>query len=97
MNATPVLVPPLPMDRLRIRRFVLSAILGLLGLLALPGHALQRFVDPSNPAAQDVGFGSLAMPYRTLTFAMSQLQPGDHLVIAQGTYRRSWPMVAGPR
>lgn len=66
---------------------LLAACVALCGLLSAPVHAAKRFVDPSNPLARDVGHGSPAMPYRTLSHAMSQLQPGDHLVIAAGVYR----------
>ncbi|HKA40311.1 MAG TPA: right-handed parallel beta-helix repeat-containing protein [Burkholderiales bacterium] len=52
-------------------------------------EAAMRYVDPSNPAAQDAGAGDAAHPYRTLTHAMKQLKPGDVLTIAGGTYRES--------
>ena len=51
--------------------------------------AAVRFVDPSQPAAQDSGDGGSQHPYRTLTFAMKQLRPGDTLNIAAGVYREA--------
>jgi len=62
----------------------------LLCLMCLHGARLmaaERMVNPLDPNAQDAGNGALSAPYKTLSFAMSQLQPGDHLVIAAGTYR----------
>jgi len=53
----------------------------------VPAHAAERLVAPDQPGAQDAGPGSAKAPYKTLSYAMSQLQPGDHLIIAAGTYR----------
>lgn len=59
--------------------------------------AAVRYVAPQHPGAQDAGAGSPARPYRTITYAMSQLMPGDTLLITGGQYRealrftrRSW-------
>jgi parallel beta-helix repeat protein len=49
--------------------------------------AAQRHVDPGHRSASDSGAGAIDAPYRTLRHAMSQLQPGDHLIIASGVYR----------
>jgi parallel beta-helix repeat protein len=49
--------------------------------------AAERMVAVDNPHAQDAGAGSVRAPYKTLSYAMSQLRPGDHLTIAAGTYR----------
>jgi|GEM_PF-715045 len=48
---------------------------------------VNRMVAPQDPNAQDAGNGSPSAPYKTLSYAMSQLRPGDHLTIAAGTYR----------
>ena len=47
------------------------------------------YVDPVNPGATDSGAGDALHPYRTLTYAMKQLKPGDTLNIAGGVYRES--------
>ena len=49
--------------------------------------AAERLVDPRHPNAQDAGSGAAGAPYKTLGYAMSRLKPGDHLIIAAGTYR----------
>lgn len=50
--------------------------------------AAERVVAIDAPNAQDtLGNGSAAAPYKTLSYAMSQLKPGDHLTIGAGTYR----------
>lgn len=49
--------------------------------------AIERMVSIHHPNAQDMGTGSVTAPYKTLSYAMSQLRPGDHLTIAAGTYR----------
>lgn len=49
--------------------------------------ALERMVNPKHSNAQDAGMGTANAPYKTLSYAMSQLKPGDHLVIAEGVYR----------
>lgn len=49
--------------------------------------ATERMVAIDHPNAQDTGAGSAAAPYKTLSYAMSQLRPGDHLTIVAGTYR----------
>ena len=59
----------------------------LLGLACSIAGATERHVDPANAAAADMGEGSITAPFRSLKYAMSRLQPGDHLVIAAGTYR----------
>ena len=81
------------------RPFVLVAACGL--LCGIDGAlAASRFVNPANPAAVDAGQGTAAQPWRTIGFAMSQLQPGDRLQIAAGTYREAllfpeWPTALG--
>lgn len=66
-----------------------------------PCFAAKRYVDPRNPAARNTGDGALERPYRTLSYAMTQLQPGDTLTIAGGVYRetlrfpaRTWSLAA---
>lgn len=64
--------------------------------LAVPVQAANRYVNPAHAAAVDAGQGTALQPYRTITFAMTQLQPGDRLEIAAGTYREAilfpvWP------
>jgi parallel beta-helix repeat protein len=49
--------------------------------------AAERMVSIDHPNAQDAGDGDASAPYKTLSYAMSQLRPGDHLTIAAGTYR----------
>lgn len=66
----------------------LSLISGLvLSLLSSAIDATERVVAINHPNAQDQGAGTEAAPYKTLSYAMSQLQPGDHLIIEAGTYR----------
>lgn len=67
-------------------------------LASADAYAAERMVAPKEPNAKDAGGG----PYKTLSYAMSQLQPGDHLVIAAGTYRdvivfpkRTWSVGEG--
>jgi len=55
--------------------------------LNTPLMAVERMVAIDNLNAQDTGAGTAAAPYKTLSYAMSQLRPGDHLTIAAGTYR----------
>ncbi len=60
----------------------------------LLGHAtllmaVERKVAPQDPNSRDAGSGALSAPYKTLSYAMSQLQPGDHLLIAAGVYREA--------
>ena len=74
------------------RQLTLAAALGLaIGLttLAAPAWSLDRYVNPSNPAAKDMGYGTATAPWKTLAYAMIQIQPGDHLYIAPGTYRET--------
>lgn len=54
-----------------------------------------RHVAPGHPSAQDSGEGDSARPYRTLAYAMQQLQPGDTLKIHPGTYREA--LILPPR
>ena len=73
---------------------------GLLLVCGLLGCGLaaaaDRLVDPRHPNAQDAGSGSAAAPYKTLSYAMSRLKPGDHLTIAAGTYRDALVFPAKP-
>jgi parallel beta-helix repeat protein len=68
---------------------VLRTVALLAILVAGEGIAGARYVDPAHPAAQDSGDGNAKRPYRTLAYAMKQLQPGDSLSLAPGTYRES--------
>lgn len=56
-------------------------------LVSIPALAIERMVAPQDQNAQDAGNGSPSAPYKTLSYAMSQLRPGDRLIIAAGTYR----------
>ena len=58
--------------------------------------AAERLVDPRHPNAQDAGSGAAGAPYKTLSYAMSRLKPGDHLIIAAGTYRDALVFPAKP-
>lgn len=49
--------------------------------------AAERVVALNHPNAQDQGAGTAAAPYKSLSYAMSQLRPGDSLIIEAGTYR----------
>ncbi|HEU4709592.1 MAG TPA: right-handed parallel beta-helix repeat-containing protein [Methylophilaceae bacterium] len=81
---------------MRVPKSLLSvALLALLLPAYTSAMAADRFVDPSQKGAADAGPGSAEAPYKTITYAMSQLQPGDHLTIAAGTYRES--ILFGPR
>ena len=51
--------------------------------------AAVRYVDPAHAAAADAGDGAPERPYKSLGHAMKQLQPGDTLNLAAGTYRES--------
>lgn len=62
-------------------------LLALQFLCNTPLMAAERIVAINDPNAQDIGAGTAAVPYKTLSYAMSQLRPGDHLTIAAGTYR----------
>jgi parallel beta-helix repeat protein len=66
-----------------------AACLSLAGLAsgATHSYAVERHVNPNHQASEDAGSGSSQAPYRSLSHAMSQLQPGDHLIIAAGVYR----------
>ena len=69
----------------------------IVGLLACGNAmAVERTVDPRHPQAKDAGTGSANAPYKTLGYAMSQLKPGDHLIIAAGTYRDALVFPAKP-
>lgn len=51
-------------------------------------------VTPGNtfyvsPSGNDASPGTFAAPWRTLTFALAQLQPGDTLELADGTYTQA--------
>lgn len=72
-----------------IRFLCNSLILSLITLFALPAWGAERYVDPAHPQAQNAGDGHAGRPYSTLAYAISQLQPGDTLHIADGTYREA--------
>ena len=63
--------------------------LALSGLIVNGAAAAVRHVNPQHPAAHDAGDGGVQQPYRTLTFAMKRLRPGDTLNIAPGVYREA--------
>ncbi|HZV98384.1 MAG TPA: right-handed parallel beta-helix repeat-containing protein [Methylophilaceae bacterium] len=74
------------MFRPNVWQFLLVLFL-LVSLWLQPAVAADRFVAPDQGGAEDAGPGSNEKPYKTITYAMSQLQPGDKLIIAAGTYR----------
>ncbi len=45
-----------------------------------PWPGTTRFVDPNNPASINDGEGTASAPYRTIEYAMTRLQPGEHVV-----------------
>jgi coenzyme F420-reducing hydrogenase delta subunit len=71
----------------RVRRAALGLLTVLSALGPITAHATERYVDPSQKAAVDSGTGTAAVPFKTVSYAMSRLQPGDHLIIMPGTYR----------
>lgn len=68
-------------------RYIPQLLLVLASIFNTQLIAAERMVAIDDPNAQDSGTGSAAAPYKTLSYAMSQLRPGDHLTIAAGTYR----------
>ena len=64
-----------------------SLLLILFFMLNTSVMAIERMVAIDNPYAQDTGTGLVSAPYKTLSYAMSQLKPGDHLTVMAGTYR----------
>ena len=63
------------------------------GVATARGPALQApylrmvYVNGSGATASDSGPGSLIAPFKTIKAAMTNLRPGDDVVIAPGTYR----------
>lgn len=79
-----------PADTSGGRTLVASCLALWLALLVTQSplaQAAELVVNPSHPAAKDSGQGGENAPFKTITYAMSQLQPGDRLVIAAGVYR----------
>jgi hypothetical protein len=68
-------------------KLILQTLLMLFFFLSTSLTASERMVAIDHPNAQDTGTGTAKAPYKTLSYAMSQLRPGDHLTIAAGTYR----------
>lgn len=56
-------------------------------VLALCWASIQALAAERLVAPDGAGDRSRAIVYRTVSAAMAQLQPGDHLVISSGTYR----------
>lgn len=54
-------------------------------LFAITGYAQVLYVDPAHPSAKD--FGRCESPCKTISYALTQLSPGDLLKIRAGTYR----------
>ena len=77
------------------RRLAALTLLSLSALWLAPALAADRFVAPDEKSASDSGPGTAEAPYKTIAHAMSQLQPGDKLTIAAGTYRE--PIIIQPR
>ena len=72
---------------------VLLALVGI-GLGAQAALAADRYVNPWHPEAADASSGPAQRPYKTLTYAISQLAVGDRLVIAEGVYRETLDLSA---
>lgn len=73
--------------RRRLTAPCLALWLALLVAQAPLAQAAELVVNPAHPAASDSGPGGESAPFKTITYAMSLLQPGDRLVIAEGVYR----------
>ena len=52
-------------------------------------QAGEIYVDPSHAQSQDSGTGERSRPYKSISFAVKQLLPGDELIIAGGVYEDS--------
>ena len=85
------------------RLVAMIAIFTVLTMWLDSATAAERFVAPNEKGAVDSGPGNAEAPYKTIAHAMSQLQPGDKLTIAAGTYResiiiqpRTWPSGDNP-
>ncbi|MEI7729166.1 MAG: DNRLRE domain-containing protein [Verrucomicrobiota bacterium] len=63
--------------------------ISLLVLLLVAGrpHAAEYYVDAKN--GLDSNQGTLALPFRTIARASSQLKPGDTCILRAGTYRET--------
>jgi parallel beta-helix repeat protein len=77
------------------RRLAVTILLFLSALWLNTAMAAERFVAPNEKSATDSGPGTADAPYKTIGHAMSQLQPGDKLTIAAGTYHE--PIIIQPR
>jgi parallel beta-helix repeat protein len=83
-------MPIVPLPPRRCCRLSEAWLVAVMLLLACSvTHAAIRLVAPHHPAAADAGAGTTDQPYRPLAYAMSQLMPGDTLIIAAGTYREA--------
>lgn len=89
MNANPCVDASAPGARCKASALPLVQwpCLALCLLLAANSMAATRHVSPAHPLAADEGSGSAARPWRSLSHAAAQLQPGDTLLIAAGVYR----------
>ena len=86
-----------------VLRLAAAALLSFSILWLTPALAAERLVAPNEKGATESGPGTPDAPYKTIAHAMSQLQPGDKLTIAAGTYResimlqpRTWPSGENP-
>ncbi len=53
----------------------------------LPENSRVWLVDQGNPRADDAGAGTAAAPLRTIQAAAEQAEPGDLVLVGEGTYR----------
>lgn len=70
-------------------KYIPQLLFALVSIFSTHLMATERMVSIDDPHAQDTGAGLANAPYKTLSYAMSQLRPGDHLTIAAGTYREA--------
>lgn len=82
------------MSQLKLIATLLCTMTILMGISH--AYALERHVNPQHPNAVDAGNGASSTPYKTLSYAMSQIKPGDHLQIAAGIYRDALVFPAKP-
>ena len=61
----------------------------------LPENSRVWLVDQSNPRADDAGAGTAAAPLRTIQAAAEQAEPGDLVLVGEGTYRERVAPVRG--
>ncbi len=83
------------MSGLLVRAMMTLALAVAALVLSAPAADAQRGPNDHvvSPSGSDAGPGTDARPWKTLTYAMRQLQPGDTLFIKNGTYRNQMTFV----